>query len=503
MVVGWDGGTWEMIDPLLAAGRLPNLERLIAGGSTARLASSVVPISSAAWIGAVTGRTPGETGVYGFFEPIPESYDVSLISARSNQATPIWRTLSRHGLRSVVLGVPVTYPPEPIEGVMVGGMLAPEDSTYTWPPGLTARLRTMGYRPDIGIWREANQLSGEILERQLAAKRQAILELLAEEDWDLAFVVWKELDVLSHFYYDGRADGHVATLYQLLDRELGVLLAAVGTQTRVLLVSDHGFHPYPTSFFLHPWLIEAGYAVRRKDGKPPVDLSDLTLDKRRALENAQQMSELDLASTHAFAGLSEGNFGGVRLNLAGREPRGKVAPADAPALLDEIEARLRAQLLPGSDRPLVVRTWRGAELYPGPYQDLLPDLLFETDPEVAVRQASHVRAFEAVAYPDHKREGILVAAGPDAVARAERGEAEIFDVGPTALWLLGLCGYEEMDGRALSELFSGLPAPCAVPEASERQRRRELEWLGDTRWSDPEMEELKRRLAELGYAESR
>src|SRR5688572_30629895 len=264
LLVGWDGAAWEMIDPLLRAGRLPNLARLMQRGVQAELLSTIVPISSAAWVGAATGRNPAQSGVYGFFEPIPGTYDVTLISAHSNQATPIWRTLGRHGMRSVVVGVPVTYPPEPIAGTMVGGMLSPNDSIYTWPPGLVGRLRERGYVPDLGIWREDNSLSGPILEKQLAAKREVVRDLLAQEDWDLAFVVYKELDVLSHFAYDGKVDGVVAALYQRLDEELGVLVEQVGPEANVLLVSDHGFHAFEASFFPHAWLIEEGFSVRRE-----------------------------------------------------------------------------------------------------------------------------------------------------------------------------------------------------------------------------------------------
>ena len=505
VIVGWDGAAWEMVDPLLAAGRLPNLARLMRRGVQAELLSTVMPISSAAWVSAVTGRNPAQTGVYGFFEPVPGTYDVTLISSRSNKATPIWRTLGRHGLRSVVVGVPVTYPPEPIAGAMVACMLSPKDSVYTWPPGLIARLREVGYLPDLGIWRDANTLSGPILEKQMRAKRQVVRGLLSDQDWDLAFVVYKELDVVSHFAYDGRLDGVVAALYQRLDEELGVLLADVGPQANVLVVSDHGFHPFAQSFFPHAWLIEQGYAVRSADAPSAEDLERLPLAQRRALENSLQMRELDLLRTRAFAGLCEGNFGGVRLNLAGREPQGCVPQAEAEALLGEIRTRLSELRVPGKQQPLVVRFWRRDELYRGPYADLIPDLLFETDLDVAVRPISHTRAFERhdPPFPDHRREGILVAAGPSVRSIAERGLAQIFDLGPTALHLLGLAIYEGLDGRVLEELLQGLPAVRFAPESSERPRSAERSWLEDTSWTDPEMEEVKRRIGQLGYVETR
>ena len=67
LVVGWDGADWRQIDPLLEAGRLPHLARLLARGVQARCQSTLVPISSSAWVGAFTGKHPGKSGVYAFF----------------------------------------------------------------------------------------------------------------------------------------------------------------------------------------------------------------------------------------------------------------------------------------------------------------------------------------------------------------------------------------------------------------------------------------------------
>ena len=88
LVVGWDGAGFELLDPLLAEGRLPHLADLMRRGRTAVLESTRIPISSAAWTSAMTGVGPGETGVYGFFEPASEGYEVQLIHSHSNQAPP-------------------------------------------------------------------------------------------------------------------------------------------------------------------------------------------------------------------------------------------------------------------------------------------------------------------------------------------------------------------------------------------------------------------------------
>jgi predicted AlkP superfamily phosphohydrolase/phosphomutase len=209
----------------------------------------------------------------------------------------------------------------------------------------------------------------------------------------------------------------------------------------------------------------------------------------------------DLPRTRVLAGAAEGNFGGLRLNLRGREGEGAVDPEGAAALLDELEERLRALEMPGSDEPLVVEVWRARELYPGPFAAaLLPDLLFETHPDVAVRPVPHATWFERLqgTFPDHAREGIWVAAGPSIAPRAGRGRAEIADLAPTALHLLGLPVYAEMQGRVLTEQLAAPGEPRAI-SGEEHAAGRAGAFASEEGAAGAEVLE---RLRRLGYADA-
>ncbi|NOT31138.1 MAG: hypothetical protein HOP15_11880, partial [Planctomycetes bacterium] len=266
LVIGWDGASFRAIDALLAAGKLPHLAGLIARGSRAPLCSTVVPISSAAWTTATTGKGPGESGVFGFHEPVANSYALTLVSARSNRAAPLWRLLTGRGIPSLVFGVPLTYPPEPLLGTMVCGMLAPRDATYTWPPELAQALRTRGFLPDLDPWLEEREPSWAEAEAQLDLREQILGERLALDEWRLAWIVFKELDVLSHFSYGLDFAAHVEPIYRRLDALLGRLLALVGADTNVIVLSDHGFASYTHGLNLHAWLAAKGFATRRAEG---------------------------------------------------------------------------------------------------------------------------------------------------------------------------------------------------------------------------------------------
>jgi len=501
LIVGWDGATVDMVDPLIAAGRLPNVKRLIERGSSARLESTKVPISSAAWVGAVTGCGPGVNGVYSFFEPIENSYDVKLISSRSNRATPLWRILNWNGMRSIVFNVPVTYPPEPIDGVIVGGMLSPFEGDFTHPKSLAAQLRARGFTPDLGAWREKQAVDFELVKKQLPLKRDIVLEMLRDTEWDMAMVVFKDLDVWCHRAYDGRTDTTVAEHYELLDGVLGELVAQVGEDTDVILMSDHGFASYRQSFFIQRWLVDAGFA-KFSDAEQHRPAPTQNLAERRAMEHQVLLGMLDLEHTVAFPGAVEANFGGVRLNVRGREPKGALDPERVDATLTEISNQLLAWRAPGRDAPVVTHIYRSSELYPGPYSSNLPDLIFELDPMICARPEPHTVPFarQAQATPDHSLYGVFAAAGPSFAQLPQRAAVSVFDLAPTALALLRLPVYEHMTGAVRTELFRGV-LPATVVRESDDPAAKAGHRPSAADFSDTQTEEVKSRLAETGYAQ--
>jgi predicted AlkP superfamily phosphohydrolase/phosphomutase len=314
-------------------------------------------------------------------------------------------------------------------------------------------------------------------------------------------VVFKDLDVWCHRAYDADPQGTIGKHYELLDGVLGDVLAAAPQDTNVIVMSDHGFEAYRKSFFAQRWLIEHGFAVPRVAEEPGAgDASNLA--ERRALDHQRMLASLDLSRTRAFALACEANYGGIRVNLAGREPQGAVPRDQLEAVLDELSRALLATKFPGTDQPLVTRVLRSSELYPGPFASRLPDLIFELEPSVAARAENPKVSFgeHARVYPDHHLQGVFFAAGPSFAKRERRGDASVFDLAPTALHVLGLPTYAEMTGVVRRELLGSTAAPQVLSESDDPLARdaRAPRWVEAKSASGDEVES---RLRELGYTQ--
>ncbi len=496
LAIGWDGADFRYIDPLLDAGKLPNLEALIQRGVSGRLESTIIPISSAAWTSCITGRSPAETGIFSFFKTVPGTYDIELINSLDRRAVPLWRILNHHDKETIIFGMPVTYPVEPVKGIMVAGMLAPEKADFAWPPGLAGALRSTGFIPDLGVWREVRILNKPILYNQLEIKRYVLSALLSGNEWDAAFVVFKSLDVLKHRGTEEEVRDRVEELYIYLDKVLGNLVGLAGENTDVLLLSDHGFTTYRTALNVNGWLVEKGFASLNETKKEDNLDRNRPIAETRVSSHSFEMSLLNVARSSAITGPAEGNFGSIQVNLSGREPQGNISAEQQSDLVDEILDSLRAAINPVHGGPLVRRAFRTSSLYQGPYSDLLPDILFEVDERIMVQPFTRIPSTEPLAAPfsDHVLEGIFIAAGPSFPAREERGEASIMDIAPTVLHLLDLPVHNEMDGEVLERFLNGGRSvryedePAGLTDGID----------GDS-FTDEERKELETRLKSMSY----
>jgi predicted AlkP superfamily phosphohydrolase/phosphomutase len=430
LVIGLDGATFDILEPWMEQGHLPNLAAIARNGAVGPLQSTIPPNSAPAWTSFMTGMNPGKHGVYGFTRVDPrESYTIKVNSGAIRRTESIWQILTERGERSILINVPMTYPPDPIDGLVVTGIDTPGlDSEFTYPPELRHEILRLipDYTLDVRSWgvtavgeRRAHILD-DIL-RMVESRRQLALHLMTTEPWDVFTVVFTATDRAQHFFWRFLDPAHplyepveapkyqdaILRVYRRIDQALGEILARCDEQTTVIVMSDHGFGPQHKLFRINQWLLENDFLrltytssnglMRRLSGAARkglyraldglqrlvrTRLSDRAKDQLKRLfprvreQVASQMlfSGVDWSSTRAY---HTAEFpGSIRINLKGREVNGVVEPgSEYDALCEAIRSALEGYVDPDTGRRIVERVFRREELYWGPCLDMAPDLI--------------------------------------------------------------------------------------------------------------------------------
>jgi predicted AlkP superfamily phosphohydrolase/phosphomutase len=504
LIVGWDGATFDIMRPMAERGELPSVARLLTDGAWGPLQSTVPPVSPQAWSSFLTGVSPGRHGVFGFLgRPQGRFYRRPILSSRDIQGPTLLQIAGEAGRRVAAFGVPMTYPPTPVNGIMIPEQHGPP---LSHPPDLWDEMKSaVGDPRDLAShvpYLFTQDKRGYVAQQQalLEVERQAVQWLVDRESYDLFIAVFTASDRAGHFlwkYADPTHPDHrpewsealgdaLPDLYRRLDAILGELWGRLGPDATVMVMSDHGFGPLHKRVFTNRWLREQGLlAVRplpyraaslrypwpllrlfngaaRRLGLPNLAVPigrwrepiDPDLYDPRFFFDAQLL--IDWSRTRVYSGNSSEQ--GLFINLRGREPSGVVEPG---AEYEVLRQELRQMLLTIADsddgQPVVDRVWFREELYCGPWLERAPDLVVQLRKGYVLSPEFHV---PDVVSPSlhisgtHRLEGICLLAGPQIQAGVRLHDASIVDLAPTALHLLGVPVPVQMEGRVLEEAFA-------------------------------------------------
>ncbi|MCK4340135.1 MAG: alkaline phosphatase family protein [Phycisphaerae bacterium] len=532
LILGLDGATFYVLDPLIEAGRMPNLKHFIKNGVAGVLNSTQPPITPAAWTTFMTGKGPGRHGILDFEKYDATTHTLTFNSTYEIREKTLWQHLSEKGLRVGSVNVPMTYPPKPVNGFMISGFETPSiDAQFTWPAELKEEIFRIipdyNYRTN---WRR--KAFGK--RAQLAENIEYIANSFVQGaklttyygdkfGWDVLMVVFKLVDNLQHKawkYVDPRWAGRfpreskmTARCFQQLDDVLGHLFEyADKNGATVLIMSDHGHGSLDgkaqPNLLLHKW----GYLALRSSWEQAATRAGhwvhrLTKGRATRFEQGSRGVERDLAvdwtRTKACV-MHAGIYGYLYINLKGRGPLGIVDPKDYESLRDELAKRLRNETVrfpDGKTVPIFEQVYKTEELYgcSRAGNPNLPDLMLAPHPGFAV--VRKIRGRKPVRWCSlgrlegtHRVEGILALGGPN-IRHGERVDANIVDITPTALAALGLRVPVDMEGRVIREAFS--TEPIVEPEPPVEK----VETVGEEAYTDEDRRVLEQRLSELGYLE--
>jgi predicted AlkP superfamily phosphohydrolase/phosphomutase len=491
-VIGLDGVTWKLLDAMIDAGVMPRLGALRERGAEGVLQSTVPTYTPPAWTSAATGVNPGRHGIYGFMEGHAQYASQGLMHSGRIKAATIWEVANDQGVRTGIFNLPLTYPPRPLDGWMVSGMLTPgygEKRTgfASWGgPGSSEELEkhilncVPGYECDLSANWETDWRDEGLARRALASlgqRHNALAGLLDLDPVDIVFSVLEAPDRLQHVYYrymdpsdemyETAAGAEIRPAihecFAAVDRIVGLLDDYAGSDGGVVVCSDHGFTAWEVSVHTNALLERWGYLkmkrgarlMQTRAARSLVPLAKRVLPAKVAREaKGRTFAAIDWSRTRAFA--SPIPQQGVFINLEGRERFGVVPATERGATVRDLVGRFTS--LRGPDgAPVTDVVHTADEVFSGDALEGAPDVMpvlrdhrFELDDEVFHRDPftdlSHLP--RGVHHPD----GIVVVAGTGVSPRADLS-ASVLDVTPTLLYAAGLAVPEGLDGSVMTDAF--------------------------------------------------
>lgn len=457
----------DCAEPSLAydryASRMPNLTRLRERGVWGKLRSCDPPITVPAWMVMMSSKDPGTLGYYGFRNRADHSYDkMNTATALAVKEPLLWDYLGRAGKRVILLGVPQTYPPRAVNGVMVTDFLTPSiESNYTYPPELKTEIAGLAdvhpYEFDVSDFRTPDKTKIRDAMWRMTAKRFALARhLTTTKPWDFFMMVemgtdrvhhafWQYMDPSHHRYVPGNPfESVIEDYYAYVDEEIGRFLAVLPADTVVVVVSDHGAKCMEGGIALNEWLIKKGYLVLREYPSSPCRL---------------EACKIDWARTTAWG--AGGYYGRLFLNVKGREPEGLIDPADYEATRDKLIQEIEALGDPDG-KPIGTKVFKPQDLYRVVRGAAPPDLFVYFGGlrwrSVGTVGTKLVHTFENDTGPDdanHAEDGLILLSGPGVPASGNVEGLQIMDLTPTVLRLFGLDVPSDLQGRVIAAALPG------------------------------------------------
>ena len=428
LVLALDGATFDVIHPMMAQGRLPHLAAWIQEGHSQPLPSTQPPVTFPAWSSFMTGVSPAQHGIFDFSQKLEGQYQIRFVNSTDRKQPSLQSAVCQAGGRILVLGLPATYPPEPLKGLLVPGFDAPvstgTDAEATSHPDLYRRIAERAghwMRPDMDESAQGtdfHETAIETLLLRIERKTRFVLDALEEMKNEygnarpeFTMVVFSESDTVGHHYWrdhDPQSPRHDPTVsqrrkdaiqlvYEKLDSACGKIREAFGEDALCVVLSDHGMGGASDKIVhLNAFLAESGFLSRRSSAGRietliarfsrdlalrilPARLAQQIFRKARGaagrVESVVRFGGLDWSKTQAFS--EEVNTQpGVWINLEGREAKGCVPQDQYENLRSEIISRLLDWKLPNG-QPVVASAQRREEVHQGSFMERAPDVVIE------------------------------------------------------------------------------------------------------------------------------
>ena len=529
LLIGLDGATFSILDPYMEAGVMPFLDELVRRGTRATLRSIMPPLTPPAWTSLVTGKHPGQHGVFDFFQKEePGSIYFSFAGSQNVGTNTIWTLASHQQRRIISLNFPLMFPAPTVEGAVVPGGMMPwrQLRLGCHPPGLFDRLKTLpdfNAREMLDMELEIKAIDGcppeewaEFVDLHIRREQrwfEVLRYLMDDEQADLIGVLFDGVDKLQHLFWrfidpnlrprqPSRWERDMITrceqYFCSLDGLIGQIVALAEAEATVVLASDHGFGPTRDVFHVNSWLEQAGY-LTWADGQNGGERSETDVG---FAEMTRHVHAIDWSRTLAYAATPSSQGIHIVEHVPGTDkPLGGDARKKIAASLADGLRKLRR---PSDDGLLIEEAWTREQAFAGPFEKLGPDLslVLADGGTISILPSETIVARREEPRGHHRWEGMFLAAGPGIRTGAVVDDLSIVDVAPLVLHQLELGVPEDLAGRLPEEIFEPgelerrpLQRIAASPAAAQPAAPAEVQLEPE------EQSALMDRLRALGYVE--
>jgi predicted AlkP superfamily phosphohydrolase/phosphomutase len=497
----------------------------------------------------MTGKNPGKHGIFEFKRRSRDSRRELAVNASLREGPAIWDLLGEAGHKVIVHNFPCTYPPAPVNGLMIADFMTPRGRRdFSYPESLLGEIESRfgPYRLHLSQTYAGggpDAVLDELFD-ELEYKARVTPYLMERYEWDAFFQYFWGTDRIQHELWHIIDETHprhdreesekyrdrVYQYFKRTDEVIGSLIRLAGPEPLVCVASDHGFGPAHKYCSFNIWLLQEGFLKLKDDALTRIKktLFKLGLTPEAAFRLVRKLplgafrpsrgvsnqagasrllgafflsfNDVDWARTVAF---SKGNYGQIYVNLRGREPSGSVEQDQYDSVCERIIKRLQAIEDPETGKQWVGEVFRREEIYRGPRVSDAPDIAFLPRdmrylPLGNADFTSNRFMVDAFGISGcHRMQGILIASGGPVKAGLDTGTARIYDVAPTLLYLLGQHLPDDLDGRVLTEIISEqyrAARPVRFAAAGSSTGRPGVEF------TDEENAEIIESLKNLGYS---
>jgi predicted AlkP superfamily phosphohydrolase/phosphomutase len=366
IILGIDGVPYGLMEELSDKGIMPNFKKIRKEGVFRKMQSSIPEISSVAWSSIITGKNPGEHGIFGFTDVVPGTYSLSFPNFNNLKEKPFWNLDPEK--KSIIINVPSTYPAKELNGFLISGFVALDMEKAVYPETRINELEDIGYRIDVDS--EKGHISKDMFLRDLFETLEIRMKLFRKmwdenKDWTYFMFVFTGTDRIGHFLWQAYKDKNhkyhkkFLDFFRKTDEAIGEINSCLMKDDYLIMVSDHGFESIKYNVYVNAVLAEKCFLKLQESG-------------RVRLNSIEE-------GTKAFA-LDPGR---IYINKEGKYPRGSVKKEEEEKVINEIIKTF--ENLEKDGEKIIKRIFRKEEIYHGKFIENAPDLVLLANPGFNLR----------------------------------------------------------------------------------------------------------------------